>query len=163
MHRWAKNKVIYIIQIEAKRTQNITAYLIWMISFQIGTSQQAFAHYIREAIRQWHCQRRWLPGRYKIKTNSLKSRTLTEIFCSLGRRTTTQRSRRGRASLSSRAHNSSPGSRRSERFLTQFVTFVEFIITANFFSGGGGGRLVGCGCSGDICKKYFAKIFLHAK
>ena len=51
-----------------------------MISFQIGTSQQAFAHYIREAIRQWHCQRRWLPGRYKIKTNSLKSRTFTEIF-----------------------------------------------------------------------------------
>ena len=32
-----------------------------------------------------------------------------------------------------------------------------------FFSGGGGGRLVGCGCSGDICKKYFAKIFLHTK
>ena len=48
-----------------------------MISFQIGTSQQAFAHYIREAIRQWHCQRRWLPGRYK---NKQKSRTLTEIF-----------------------------------------------------------------------------------
>ena len=48
-----------------------------MISFQIGTSQQAFAHYIREAIRQWHCQRRWLPGRYK---NKQKSRTLTEFF-----------------------------------------------------------------------------------
>jgi len=32
-----------------------------------------------------------------------------------------------------------------------------------FFSGGGGGRLVGCGCSGDICNKYFAKIFLHTR
>ena len=124
-----------------------------MISFQIGTSQQAFAHYIREAIRQWHCQRRWLPGRYKIKTNSLKSRTLTEIF------------------FQSWEKNDDPAEQEGKgvaiKSCTQFFTWLKEVrhslissdvpFSIIFVSGGGGGgRLVGCGCCGDICKKSFA-------
>ena len=82
-------------------------------------------------------------------------------YFSLGRRTTIPRSRRGKASLSSLAHNSSPGWRRWGilqlvlMFLSSIISDVPFF---HFFvsGGGGGGRLVGCGCCGDICKKSFA-------